>query len=190
LRLRDGTPAKVRPRIAVVAAIRDVSGNCADDADGTPPAAFDARVDSPGPDRDDQQRPPGRSGRDARDQGPILLVDDDVELREELAAALTEVGYQVMSAANGREALELLKARPLPRLIVLDLLMPVMNGWDFCDATRRDPTVGKIPIVVTSGAVSRDPSSPYYIDVDDFITKPFNLDELLVKIRRLSAGAP
>ena len=138
----------------------------------------DSRPDQPG------------DGRDHRDKGPILLVDDDAELRDELAAALTEVGYQVISAANGREALDLLKARPLPRVIVLDLLMPVMNGWDFCDATRSDPTVGKIPIVVTSGAVSRDPSSPYYIDVDDFITKPFDLDELLMKIRRLSAGAP
>jgi len=149
-----------------------------------------ARVNSGPPDRDEQRPPPPGDGRDHRDQGPILLVDDDAELRDALAAALPEVGYDVVSAANGREALDLLKARPLPRVIVLDLLMPVMNGWDFCDAARGDPTMGKIPIVVTSGAVSRDPSSPYFIDVDDFITKPFGLDELLVKIRRLSAGAP
>lgn len=142
------------------------------------------------PDRDDQRPSHSGDGRDHRDAGPILLVDDDSELRDELAAALSEAGYDVVSAANGREALDRLKARPLPRVIVLDLLMPVMNGWEFCDATRGDPTMGKIPIVVTSGAVSRDPSSPYYIDVDDFITKPFDLDELLVKIRRLSAGAP
>lgn len=147
-----------------------------------------AQVTTRSPDQAGGQ--PVNEGGARRDLGPILLVDDDIELRDELALALTEAGYQVTSAANGREALELLKARPLPRLIVLDLLMPVMNGWDFCLATRRDPTVGKIPIVVTSGAVSRDPSSPYYIDVDDFVTKPFNLDELLLKIRRLSAGAP
>jgi len=147
-----------------------------------------AQVTTRSPDQAGGQ--PVNEGGARRDLGPILLVDDDIELRDELALALTEAGYQVTSAANGREALELLKARPLPRLIVLDLLMPVMNGWDFCLATRSDPTVGKIPIVVTSGAVSRDPSSPYYIDVDDFITKPFDLDDLLVKIRRLSAGAP
>jgi CheY-like chemotaxis protein len=142
------------------------------------------------PDRDDQRPAPPGDGRAAGDRGPILLVDDDAELRDELAAALTEVGYDVVSASNGREALDLLKACPLPRVIVLDLLMPVMNGWDFCDAARGNPTTGKIPIVVTSGAVSRDPASPYYIDVDDFITKPFDLDELLLKIRRLSTGAP
>jgi len=149
-----------------------------------------ARVNPRPPDRD-QQRPahPG-DGPAPRDGGPILLVDDAAELRDELAAALTEAGYDVVSASNGREALDVLKARPLPRVLVLDLLMPVMNGWDFCDAARGDPAMGKIPIVVTSGAVSRDPASPYFIDVDDFITKPFNLDELLMKIRRLSAGAP
>jgi len=149
-----------------------------------------ARVNPPPADRDDQRPAHPGDGRAPRDRGPILLVDDDAELRDELAAALTEVGYEVVSASNGREALEQLKARPLPRVIVLDLLMPVMNGWEFCDAARGDPTMGKIPIVVTSGAVSRDPASPYYINVDDFITKPFDLDELLVKIRRLSAGAP
>lgn len=147
-------------------------------------------MDSRPPDGDEQRPAPPGDAREHRGQGPILLVDDDVELREELASALTEVGYDVVSASNGREALDLLKARPLPRVIVLDLLMPVMNGWEFCDATRGDPTTGKIPIVVTSGAASRDPSSPYFIDVDDFITKPFDLDELLFKIRRLSAGAP
>jgi two-component system chemotaxis response regulator CheY len=122
-------------------------------------------------------------------RGPILLVDDDVELRDELAAALVDAGYEVLGASNGREALDLLKAAPLPQLILLDLLMPVMNGWDFCDATRGDPKVARIPIVVTSGAASRDPQSPYFIDVADFVTKPFDLDELLVKIRRLSVDS-
>jgi len=121
----------------------------------------------------------------------LLLIDDDEDLRASMGEALESAGFLVTLAANGREAFaRLADTEALPDVILLDLLMPVMNGWDFCLATRRDPTVGKIPIVVTSGAVSRDPSSPYYIDVDDFVTKPFNLDELLLKIRRLSAGAP
>jgi CheY-like chemotaxis protein len=124
---------------------------------------------------------------DEKPRGPILLVDDDIELRDELALALKEAGYDVMAASNGREALDLLKVAPQPRVILLDLLMPVMNGWDFCAATRLDATMAKIPIVVTSGAASRDPKSPYFIDIADFITKPFDLDDLLVKIRRLSA---
>ena len=154
------------------------------------PCCLDPRVNPRPADRDDQRPTHPGEGRSSRDRGPILLVDDDAELRDELAAALAEVGYEVVSASNGREALELMKVRPLPRVIVLDLLMPVMNGWEFCDAARGDPAMEKIPIVVTSGAVSRDPASPYYINVDDFITKPFDLDELLMKIRRLSAGAP
>src|SRR3569832_1826632 len=93
-----------------------------------------ARVNSGPPDRAEQRPSPPGDGRDHRDQGPILLVDDDAELRDELAAALTEVGYDVVSAANGREALDLQQARPLPRVFVLVLLLLVLFGWFFCVA--------------------------------------------------------
>jgi CheY-like chemotaxis protein len=116
----------------------------------------------------------------------ILLVEDDAELREELADALRTHGFEVTATANGREALACLAdgtARPC--VILTDLLMPVMNGWELRAALKDRSETARLPVVVMSGAVSRDPRSPYYIDVDDFVTKPINLDDLLTKLRRL-----
>ena len=96
----------------------------------------------------------------------------------------------VVGVANGRQALDSLANRPRPSLILLDLLMPVMNGWVFCEHVRRDPDLAKIPIVVMSGAVSRDPASPYFIDVDAFVTKPIYMETLLATLERiLRSGA-
>ena len=114
-------------------------------------------------------------------RGRILLIDDDVDLRTSLAEALQEVGYRVTSAENGQLALTALQTET-PDLILLDLLMPVMNGWQFCRAMKQDPKVAAVPVIAMSAAVSKDPSSPYYIEVDDFVAKPLELDDLLAKI--------
>lgn len=122
---------------------------------------------------------------------PVLIVDDDTDLREALAEALVEAGYAVTVASNGREGLDRLKSKdhPLPCVVLLDLLMPVMNGWEFCAAVKCDPTMAQIPIVGMSGAVSRDPASPYFIAVDDFVAKPINMTDLLAKLRTYQAGS-
>jgi CheY-like chemotaxis protein len=120
----------------------------------------------------------------------ILIVDDDSDMRRSLADALEESGYSVAAAANGEEALAILRKGPLPVVILLDLLMPVMNGWQFCQARREDPASAKIPIVVMSAAVSKDPASPYYIEVDDHIAKPIDLGELLAKLGPLTTSSP
>ena len=117
----------------------------------------------------------------------ILLVDDDVDLRQSLADALEHAGYQVVQASNGAEAIESLRTGEPPDVVLLDLLMPVMNGWQFCELKQRDPNTAHIPVVAMSAAVSKDPNSPYYINVDDFIAKPVDLDALLSKIDRLTA---
>jgi CheY-like chemotaxis protein len=116
----------------------------------------------------------------------ILLVEDDAELCEELADALRTLGFEVFPTANGREALARLAHDTAPPSVILtDLLMPVMNGWELRAALKERSETARIPVVVMSGAVSRDPRSPYYIDVDDFVAKPINLDDLLMKLRRL-----
>ena len=115
----------------------------------------------------------------------ILLVDDDIDLRESLAEVLEEAGYTVDRAANGQEALQSLR-QERPTVILLDLLMPVMNGWQFCQLKRRDQSVANIPVIAMSAAVSKDPSSPYYIEVDDFLAKPVEIDDLLSKLANLS----
>jgi CheY-like chemotaxis protein len=129
-----------------------------------------------------------RAGWDMSEaQRRILLIDDDPDLRTSLAEALEEVGFQVTSAANGQLAMTALSSET-PELILLDLLMPVMNGWQFCRAIKQEPRTATIPVIAMSAAVSKDPGSPYYLDVDDFVPKPLELDDLLVKIAAVLDG--
>jgi CheY-like chemotaxis protein len=122
-------------------------------------------------------------------QRPVLLVEDDAELRDALADALADAGYLVSVASNGREGLEKVRSDPPPGVILLDLLMPVMNGWEFCDVMKSDPQTAQVPIVVMSGAVSHDPESPYFIGAEDFIAKPINMSDLLAKLEKYLGGA-
>jgi CheY-like chemotaxis protein len=120
----------------------------------------------------------------------VLIVEDDIDLREALAEALVDAGYAVTVASNGREGLDRLKTDGLPCVVLLDLLMPVMNGWEFCATVKNDPATAQLPILGMSGAVSRDPASPYFIAVDDFVAKPINMTELLAKLLRYQTGSP
>ena len=81
---------------------------------------------------------------------PILVVDDDSELRESLALLLALKGYEVITASDGREALQALHGGPQPCLIVLDLTMPEMDGLQFRRAQLADPALAKIPVVLCS----------------------------------------
>lgn len=116
----------------------------------------------------------------------ILIIDDERELRDALADALVEHGLRVATAENGREGLTYLRESPPPRLILLDLLMPVMNGWQFCEAKNADPRLKKIPVVALSAAARKDPSSPYYVPVDEVLAKPVMLEALLEAVNRFA----
>jgi CheY-like chemotaxis protein len=119
----------------------------------------------------------------------LLLIDDDEDLRESMSDALQGAGYEVSLAANGQEALERLSTGELPHVILLDLLMPVMNGWQFCEQRKQDPRLAGIPIIAMSAAVSKDPWSPYYLEVDDFVAKPVELDDLVGKLAAFTSGS-
>jgi CheY-like chemotaxis protein len=82
----------------------------------------------------------------------VLVVEDDALIRESLIDALEEHGYQVTGAANGRDALDVLATPPRPDVILLDLMMPVMDGRSFRDQQLRDPALAAIPVVVLSAA--------------------------------------
>jgi CheY-like chemotaxis protein len=108
--------------------------------------------------------------------GYVLVVEDNEDIREMMALALQLAGADVVCASNGREALALLKERSAPNLILLDLMMPVMNGWELNAALKRDEMLAKVPIVVISamgegGAAGLDPA--------EFISKPVDIDRLI-----------
>jgi CheY-like chemotaxis protein len=113
--------------------------------------------------------------------GPIVVVDDDVDLRETLGELLAEEGYDARTFENGRAALEFLREGAEPQLILLDLMMPEMNGWQFREEQLRDERLAKIPVVVMTASRSLD-SSP--IDASEILFKPIGLDELIDAVER------
>lgn len=106
----------------------------------------------------------------------VLVVDDDEGIRELVVTALAEEGYAVRSAGDGQEALAVLDQYD-PQLILLDMRMPVMDGWQFAKSYRERPG-HHAPIVICTAAldVRRDARE---IGADGFLGKPFQLDELL-----------
>jgi CheY-like chemotaxis protein len=109
----------------------------------------------------------------------VLIVEDDPDALEALGDLLDSHGYAVASASNGAEALELLGRSPLPGLIVLDLLMPTMDGWEFRRRQKNDPRIAHIPVVVVSASSAAKP-----IDADSILRKPVDINRLLDTIAR------
>lgn len=112
----------------------------------------------------------------------ILVVDDDDTIRETVAEALQLDGFNVETARNGAEALAAVRERP-PSGIVLDLMMPIMTGWQFLERCRANHLCNGIPIVVMS-AYSKLPEEASRLGVKGCIAKPFDLDVLLGAIER------
>ena len=116
--------------------------------------------------------------------GDLLIVEDDPDLREVLDLALTAEGYRVATASNGAEALETLKrSEPKPKLILLDLMMPVINGWEFREKQTEDPDLVGIPVVVVSAAADL-PSRASDLRADAYLRKPLALDQLLATVEK------
>ena len=112
----------------------------------------------------------------------VLIVEDHQDVRTTLAWLLRVEGFRVATAADGREALDVLREGPLPDLIVLDLRMPVMDGWEFLACKRRDARLTRIPVVVCSGkGEGLDRSS--FPDVMGYKNKPANPVELVCLLR-------
>jgi CheY-like chemotaxis protein len=107
----------------------------------------------------------------------ILVVDDDEFIREALCEALEVEGYRVTVAGNGAEALAKLGA-DLPNVILLDLMMPVMNGWQFRERQLADPRLSPIPVIVLS-AHGHGAQAAAVLSSAAFLAKPFSLDHLL-----------
>jgi CheY-like chemotaxis protein len=113
----------------------------------------------------------------------ILVVDDDFDFRESLGYVLADSGYKVVSAADGQEALSRLRTGPLPCLILLDLMMPGMNGWQFRTEQKQDESLRSIPVLVLSGDAKAEEEARS-LDVAGCLKKPVPLDDLLDLIQR------
>lgn len=112
----------------------------------------------------------------------ILVVDDDSPIRSLLRQELTEIGYIIREAENGRAALESVREQK-PDLIILDVMMPEMNGFDVAAVLKNDPTTMNIPIIILS--IVQDEQRGFRIGVDRYLTKPINTDKLFSEISGL-----
>lgn len=109
----------------------------------------------------------------------VLVVEDDVELREVLTEVLTDAGYRVASLSNGRDALRSLKRRKHPPgLILLDLMMPVMDGWEFLEEKSRHKELAGIPVVVLSAFPARN------VPAQAVLRKPIDLLRLNATVEK------
>jgi CheY-like chemotaxis protein len=115
----------------------------------------------------------------------VLVVDDDQDIRELLVSVLEDDGYQAESAQNGREALDVLE-RWKADVVVLDLMMPVMDGWTFADRMHEK---WDIPIVVISAATDLKRHAGR-VGAADVVAKPFEIESLLPIIARVSQPPP
>ena len=113
--------------------------------------------------------------------GGVLVVDDDPDIRDSLREVLEDEGYEVACVGNGREALDHLKTtNPRPCVILLDLMMPVMDGWQFRREQKLDADIAGIPLVVITATGKR----PVLIDAAELVMKPLDLTQLFAAIER------
>ena len=123
----------------------------------------------------------------------VLIVEDEPDIRELVVHHLKREGYQVSAAGSGEEALRQVRTAP-PDLVLLDLMMPAMDGLEVCRRLRQDPTTAALPIVMlTAKGDEVDRVLGLEIGADDYIVKPFSPKELLARVRavlRRSRPAP
>ena len=113
----------------------------------------------------------------------VLVVDDDLDIRLMISQALELEGWRVTTAANGREALDRLITGERPRMILLDVMMPVMSGWEVLQALRGDDALRSIPVVLISGDDSVGARLPA-TGATTFLRKPIDLSVLLDTVAR------
>jgi CheY-like chemotaxis protein len=114
---------------------------------------------------------------------PVLVVEDDADIRDAMIGILEAEGYAVRGARHGAEALAELRAGSRPCIILLDLMMPVMDGWAFCQEREKDPALAAIPIVVVSAVAPHDARNACVRAVEH-LAKPLDVAKLLAAVER------
>jgi CheY-like chemotaxis protein len=113
----------------------------------------------------------------------VLIVDDDFDVRESIADVLRDEGYVVALAVDGIEALSYLRSNAPPHLILLDWMMPRMDGATFRAEQRKDPALAAVPVVLLT-ADTRTPDQQLALDARAYLRKPIRLEELLETVDR------
>lgn len=115
----------------------------------------------------------------------ILLVEDDTELREVLVELLQDEGHRVVHAENGNVALEYLRSHSAPDLVLLDFMMPIMDGKMFCEERKTDELIRQIPVaLLTAATISKDIIDK--MQVSTVLTKPIDMDTFLKTVKQYS----
>jgi CheY-like chemotaxis protein len=113
----------------------------------------------------------------------ILVIDDYLDIRESIAMALSLEGYRVVTASNGLDALNKLYGGLRPCLIILDMMMPVMNGFAFRQSQLEDPELAKIPLIAYS-AVTDPNETAQHLRADAYLYKPTDLSEIIAIVQQ------
>jgi CheY-like chemotaxis protein len=135
---------------------------------------------------------PGTNKRTSRSDAPdtpeassrrclVAIIEDDSEFRNMLRELLEEERYRVVAMANGAEALEILRGDTMPDVILLDVSMPIMDGFDFLRHRNADPRLSTVPVVLVTNA---KPHERPTVGVSDVVRKPIDIDEILFAIKR------
>lgn len=120
----------------------------------------------------------------------VLVVDDEPDVRMLLRTNLRASGFDVLEAANGAEGLAIAK-HDLPAVIILDLMMPEMNGIEVCRALRKHPPTSRIPILMlTAKTAEEDKVAGFEVGADDYVTKPFSPREVILRVRAVARRKP
>jgi DNA-binding response OmpR family regulator len=120
----------------------------------------------------------------------ILIVEDETTLAETLADNLAEEGYETIRAEDGESGLAMIRAE-IPDLVVLDIMLPILDGMSVCRIVRKDPTTSHIPIIMlTARGTEVDKIVGLESGADDYIVKPFGLGEFLARIRAVMRRVP
>lgn len=120
------------------------------------------------------------------DERPILIVEDNAIQREGLAVVLRQQGYAVSLAADGREALGLIRSGLAPCLILLDMMMPVArgDGWHFLEERKRLPELARVPVVITTALGVESPEWADGLGASGLLRKPLDVEPLLAQVKQ------
>ncbi|NDJ36515.1 MAG: response regulator transcription factor [Chloroflexi bacterium] len=120
----------------------------------------------------------------------ILVVEDEETVQQTLAYNLRQEGYEVLSASDGETALDIIRSEH-PNLVILDIMLPGLDGLTLCRTVRRDPSIAQTPIIMLSARGTQgDKMVGLDSGADDYVTKPFDLGEFLARVRAVLRRAP